>query len=717
EAGYRAVLPEAAGPAPDREARTRQREIDDLRHALLVAAALAAPLAVLEMGGHLVPAFHHWQQQVFGEWAGRVLQFVLATLVLAWPGRSFFQRGVASLRRLAPDMNALVTVGAGAAWAYSTVATFLPGVLPAGSDHVYFEAAALIVVLVLLGRWLEARARSHTSEAIRHLVRLQPDSAEVLRDGGFVELPLAQVVAGDSVRVRPGGRIPVDGEVTQGQSHVDESMITGEPMPVAKAPGQQLVAGTVNGTGSLVLRATGVGADTVLARIVRMVEQAQGAKLPIQAQVDRITAWFVPAVMAVALLTFLGWWLLGPAPALGPALVNAVAVLIIACPCAMGLATPVSIMVGTGRAAELGVLFRQGTALQTLHEARVVALDKTGTLTLGHPALTDWQCVEPGRDDEVLALVAAAESGSEHPIAHALADAARSRGLALAPVSGFEARPGYGITAFVGGRRVEVGADRFMRELGHDPAALADRVGRWSAQGRSPLFAAVDGRLAAALAVADPIKPGTAEAIGALHALGLRVAMISGDHRATAEAVARTLAIDTVAAEVLPEGKVATLERLRPPGQRLAFVGDGINDAPALAAADVGVAIGTGTDVAIEAADVVLMSGDLRGVVNAIALSRATVRNIRQNLFWAFAYNAALIPVAAGALRVWGGPLLSPVLAAAAMALSSVFVVSNALRLRRFRPPLAATKGGAGALSAASPDPSTMGSGPSERQR
>jgi Cu+-exporting ATPase len=466
-------------------------------------------------------------------------------------------------------------------------------------------------------------------------------------------------------------------------------MVTGEPVPVAKEAGARVVGGTVNGNGAFRFRATAVGADTVLAQIVRMVEAAQGSKLPIQALVDRVTMWFVPAVIAVAALTFLIWLVFGPDPALTFALVNAVAVLIIACPCAMGLATPTSIMVGTGRAAEMGVLFRRGEALQSLREAVVVAVDKTGTLTRGRPELTDLVTAPAFAADEVLALVAAVEVRSEHPVAEAIVAAARARGLALAEPDGFEAVPGHGVAATVGGRHVAVGADRFMARLGIPVFPFAEEAARLGDEGKTPLYAAVDGRLAAAIAVADPIRETTPAAIEALHRLGLKVAMVTGDNRRTAAAIARQLGIDEVEAEVLPEGKVAVVERLKAGGTRkVAFVGDGINDAPALATADVGLAIGTGTDIAIESADVVLMSGDLRGVPNAIALSQATIRNIRQNLFWAFAYNAALIPVAAGVLYPAAGILLSPILAAAAMGLSSVFVLTNTLRLRGFQPPM-----------------------------
>jgi heavy metal translocating P-type ATPase len=586
-----------------------------------------------------------------------------------------------------------VVLGTSAAYAYSVVATFLPGLLPPGMDNVYYEAAAVIVTLIMLGRYLEARAQGRTSEAIKHLMGLQAKTARVMRDGEALEIPLEQVLAGDIVQVRPGEKIPVDGEVVEGSSFVDESMITGEPVPVQKTQGAEVVGGTINKTGSFTFRATRIGADTVLAQIIRMVEQAQGSKLPIQALVDRVTAWFVPVVMAAAALTFLVWLVFGPDPALTFALVNAVAVLIIACPCAMGLATPTSIMVGTGRAAELGVLFRQGEALQSLKEVGVVALDKTGTLTQGRPDLTDFVTAPGFPDAEALRLVAAVEGRSEHPIAQAIVAAAEQRGLALPATDAFEAVPGFGVSAMVEGRKVDVGADRFMTKLGLSVADFADTAARLGTEGKSPLYAAIDGKLAAIIAVADPIKPSTPEAIGALHALGLKVAMITGDNRRTAEAIARQIGIDEVVAEVLPDGKVEVVKHLRQAHGRIAFVGDGINDAPALAEADIGIAIGTGTDIAIESADVVLMSGDVRGVVNAIALSKATIRNIGQNLFWAFAYNVLLIPVAAGVLYPFNGTLLSPIVAAGAMALSSVFVLGNALRLRRFRAPVASVQG------------------------
>jgi len=687
QAGYKAneiVADKAKGDEPDR----REAELRGLKISLATAVALTLPVFILEMGSHLVPAIHDFVMETVGMRESWYLQFALTTLVLFGPGLRFFKKGIPALLRLAPDMNSLVVLGTAAAWGFSVVATFVPEILPRGTANVYYEAAAVIVTLILLGRFLEARAKGRTSEAIKRLVGLQAKSARVMRNGETIDVPLQDVATGDVIVVRPGEKVPVDGLVLDGSSYVDESMITGEPVPVTKTAGSEVVGGTVNRNGSFTFRATKVGADTLIAQIIRMVEEAQADKLPIQALVDKVTNWFVPAVMLAALVTFIVWFILGPDPALTFALVNAVAVLIIACPCAMGLATPTSIMVGTGRAAEMGVLFRRGDALQTLRDADVIAVDKTGTLTLGKPTLVHFTTTEGFDQDEVLRLVASLESRSEHPIAEAIVEAAKHGGLTLADAAGFEATPGFGVAATVDGRKVEAGADRFMVKLGYDIAKFANDADRLGREGQSPLYAAVDGRLAAIIAVADPIKPTTPEAIAALHALGLKVTMITGDNRRTAEAIARRLGIDEVVAEVLPDGKVEAVKRLAADGRRVAFVGDGINDAPALAAADVGLAIGTGTDVAIESADVVLMSGDLRGVANAIALSKATIRNIRQNLFWAFAYNAALVPVAAGILYPANGVLLSPVLAAGAMALSSVFVLTNALRLKSFRPPL-----------------------------
>jgi Cu+-exporting ATPase len=689
KAGYEAKVLSGESTDTDAVAERQAAELKSLKRALMIAAVFALPVFIMEMGAHLVPAFHHVIAESIGTQNSWYIQFVLASIVLFGPGLRFFQKGIPALLRGAPDMNSLVAVGTSAAYAYSVVATFAAGLLPAGTVNVYFEAAAVIVALILLGRYLEARAKGNTSEAIKRLLGLQAKTARVVRDGATIELAIEDVVAGDLIEVRPGERVPVDGEVVEGSSFIDESMISGEPVPVEKSPGAEVVGGTVNQNGALTFRATKVGNDTVLAQIIRMVEQAQGSKLPIQAMVDRITMWFVPAVMAAAVVTFIIWLTFGPEPALTFALVNAVAVLIIACPCAMGLATPTSIMVGTGRAAQMGVLFRKGEALQSLKDAKVVAVDKTGTLTKGRPELTDLIVASGFERSAVLGKVATVEAKSEHPIAQAIVDAARAQGISLGAIEQFQSITGFGVSARVDGDLVEIGADRYMRDLGLDVATFGQDAARLGDEGKTPLYAAVNGRLAAMIAVADPIKETTAAAIRALHDLGLKVAMITGDNRRTGEAIARQLGIDEVIAEVLPDGKVAAVQRLKQQYGPIAYVGDGINDAPALAEADVGLAIGTGTDIAIEAADVVLMSGDLGGVPNAIALSKATIRNIKQNLFWAFAYNVALIPVAAGLLYPVNGSLLSPVFAAGAMALSSVFVLSNALRLRRFVAPFA----------------------------
>jgi len=663
----------------------RDVELRSLALRLGVSAILTLPLFLIEMGSHFIPGIHEFVMDTVGMRESLYLQFALATVVLFGPGLTFFRKGVPNLLRLSPDMNSLVALGTSAAWAYSVVATFIPAVLPAGTVNVYYEAAAVIVTLILLGRFLEARAKGKTSQAIKRLLGLQAKTAFVERSGTFVEIEIEEVVVGDVIRIRPGEKVPVDGTVASGASYVDEAMITGEPVPVSKFVGSEVVGGTINKTGSFTFGATKVGADTVLAQIVRIVEAAQGSKLPIQALVDRVTGWFVPAVILAALLTFGGWMMLCPSPALSIALVNAVAVLIIACPCAMGLATPTSIMVGSGRAAELGILFRKGEALQSLRQARIVALDKTGTLTKGKPELTDFQVTDGFLREDVLAWVASIEALSEHPIAEAIVKAAEAEGLALGDVDGFEASPGYGVKGAVAGRSLLVGADRALVREGVAVEGFAAVAEELSSNGRSPLYVAVDGRLAAIVAVADPVKETTPEAIRSLHALGLEVAMITGDNRRTAKAVAAQLGIDRVFAEVRPEGKVEAVKQLRE-GGKVAFVGDGINDAPALTEADVGIAVGTGTDVAIESADVVLMSGDLTAVVRAVGLSRATIRNIKQNLFWAFAYNASLVPVASGLLYPVNGTLLSPVFAAGAMAMSSVFVLGNALRLRRIQP-------------------------------
>lgn len=690
KAGYPGKPIVDAAAQTDRDREVREAELAGLRRALIIAAVATLPIVVVEMGTHLFDGLHHALAGSIGEANIRVISFLLASLVQFGPGLQFYRKGGPALLRGAPDMNSLVMLGTTTAYLYSVVSTFLPWLLPAGLDYTYFEAGAVIVTLVLFGRYAEARAKGRTGDAIRQLLTLQAKTARILRGGEEQDVPVAEVSLGDIVVVRPGERLPVDGEVVEGSSFVDESMISGEPIPIQKGIGDTVVGGTMNKTGSFRFRATKIGADTLLAQIVRTMEAAQGSKLPIQALVDKVTMWFVPAVIAAALATFLVWIVFGPSPALSLAIVNAVAVLIIACPCAMGLATPTSIMVGTGKAAEMGVLFRRGDALQALRDVTVIALDKTGTITRGRPDLSDIVVAEGFAEDEVLRLVAAAEAASEHPIAEAVVAAARARGLSVPQASAFAAEPGFGVSAIVEGRALLVGADRLMAEKGVDVSSFAAVAAGLGDQGRSPLYAAVDGKLAAVFAVADTLKDTSLEALEALRALSIRIVMITGDNRRTAEAIAAGLPIDEIFAEVLPAGKVDVIKRLQAGGAQVAFVGDGINDAPALAQADVGLAIGTGTDIAIESADVVLMSGDLRNVPNAVALSRATIRNIAENLFWAFGYNAVLIPVAAGALFPAYGILMSPMFAGLAMALSSVSVVANALRLKRFRPPLMA---------------------------
>ncbi len=669
KAGYPAqVLDDAAQRAPASDATSQ------LKRDTWIAAILTLPVVLLEMTGHAVPAVRQWVEASIGQEASWTIQFVLITAVVFWPGRRFLAIGLPALFHRRPEMNALVSIGVLAAWGYSTLSLFAPGVLGESSAAVYFEAAGVIVTLILLGRYLEARAKGQTGAAIRALMALRPPTARVWRDGGWADVAHDALSVGDRIQVLPGAQVPVDGIVAEGQSYLDESMLTGEAAAVAKASGDTLVGGTVNGTGALVFEATAVGHDTVLARIAQVVEDAQGAKLPIQSLVDQVIAWFVPAVLAIAALTVLIWLVAGPS--LTFALVTGVSVLIIACPCALGLATPTAIMVGTGRAAEQGVLFRKGSALQQLSQASVVAFDKTGTLTLGQPELVSKAIAEGHDEAHIMGLIGALESLSEHPLSKAIRRAAPDTDHA---VTGFNADTGLGISGTVAGRAVRVGSARFMGEV---PEALRAKGEVFAAQGQTAVYAEVDGETVAVLGIADPVKPSAKPLIEALHGQGIRTVMISGDAEATSQAVAQSLSITEVRAGVLPEGKLQVVRSLRQDGDVLAFVGDGINDAPALAEADIGLAVGTGTDVAIEAADVVLSSGDLDRVGRAIEISAATMRIIRQNLFWAFAYNVALIPVAAGLLYPFTGMLLSPMLAAGAMALSSFFVVSNALRLR-----------------------------------
>ena len=696
-AGYVARVEQAATAdhavdvAEAAEARTGRdeaaaRHVAGIRRRLIVSGLLTLPL----LGGLARMTIAPWLPAFF---SNPFLQLVLATPVQLWAGWPFYTGALKALRHKATDMNTLIAVGTSAAYGYSVATILFPAFFVAaglGMDGrdlpVYFDTSAAIITLILLGRFLEARARSHTTDAIRRLINLAPRTARVLRNGTEIDVSVADVRVGDLVRVRPGETIAVDGVVTGGASGVDESMITGESLPVAKHADDLVVGGTLNTTGSLTFRATRIGADTVLAKIIRLVTEAQGSRAPIQRLADVVTGYFVPAVLALAALTFALWFAFGPTPAFNLALLNTVAVLIIACPCALGLATPTSIMVGTGKGAEAGVLFRNAEALERLGSVRAVALDKTGTLTEGKPRVTDVVRTPDAPDeDALLALVAAAERGSEHPLADAIVrEAAETRRLELAAATDFVATAGGGVAATVAGRRVLVGRPGYLEAQGIDVSSLLGTADALAANGRTPVFAAIDGRAAAVIAIADTLKAGSAAAVADLHRLGISVAMLTGDNRRTAEAIARMAGIDRVLADVRPDGKAAAVKALQAEGMVVAMVGNGVNDAPALASADVGVAMGTGTDVAMESAGVTLMSGDLRGLVTAIALSRATMRNIRQNLFWAFAYNVLLIPIAMGALYPFTGLLLDPIFAAAAMALSSVTVVSNALRLRRF---------------------------------
>ena len=687
KAGYDVIEPAAdATDAADSEREARERERLTLRRRLIVAAVLSIPIFLLQMLPMMWPAMGEYLHQAAGPQLITYVLFILATVVQFGPGLRFYVQGWRAVQHGSPDMNTLVMLGTSAAYGYSVAATFIPDTFPEGTAHVYYEASAVIITLILLGKYLEALARGRTSEAIKSLLKLRPDTARVVRDGDELSVDIDAVRAGDAIRVKPGERIPVDGSVLEGSSYVDESMISGEPVPVHKTKGSEIYGGTVNQHGSLLFRATRVGTDTLLGRIIRMVEEAQTSKPQIQALADKVVAYFVPVVLIVAAATFAAWLVIGPTPALNYAVVAAVSVLIIACPCAMGLATPTSIMVGTGKAAQNGVLFRRGAALQALAESNTIILDKTGTLTEGRPKLTDLLPLNSHSKENILSLAAAVEAHSEHPIARAVVEAAREQGLAAYTATSFQAIPGFGARAEVNGREVHVGADRLMEREGVIRDEARARGRRLAAEGKTPIYVAVDGEMIALLAVSDPVKENARRTVADLQEMGYRVAMVTGDNRSTAEAIASRLGIKEVLAEVLPERKAAVVREMQEGGRTVAFVGDGINDAPALAQADVGVAIGTGTDVAIETGDVILMSGDPRGIVTAIALSRKTLRNIRQNLFWAFAYNVALIPLAAGVFYPVIQQLLSPMLAAGAMGMSSVFVLSNALRLRNFQP-------------------------------
>ncbi|MDE2153985.1 MAG: heavy metal translocating P-type ATPase [Betaproteobacteria bacterium] len=689
EAGYSARVrdADAARAAADADVH-KQAQLRSMRRDAWLAAALGAAVAAIAMGGMLFPGFAHALDSLLplpgGRSASDWLQAVLATVVVAGPGRRFFRSGWTAWRHLAPDMNSLVATGAGVSWLYSMVVLLVPGWFPAHSRHVYFDSAAVVIAAVLFGKYLEELAKGRASQAIRSLARLQARDARVRVDGEQRDVPIGQVRPGDEVVVRPGERLPVDGEVLEGASHVDESMLSGEPMPVDKQPGSPVRAGTVNQQGLLVVRATSVGADTMLAQIIRLVEQAQGGKLPIQGLADRVVRVFTPAVLLVALLSFGAWMLLAPAPALSHALLAAVAVLVVACPCAMGLATPAAIMVGTGRAAELGVLFRKGEALEALSHVDTVLLDKTGTLTRGQPRLTALRPSEGVGEQDLLRVAAAVESGSEHPLGLAVVAAARERGLAWPEATQFEARAGFGARARVDGAMIALGTRRYLEQLGVDPRALDAAATGLLEQGATVVYAARDSQTLGVLAVSDPPRPESAAVVAGLRELGLAVHMVSGDSTRAAQALARIVGIDSVHAEVLPQGKADVVRALQAQGRKVLFVGDGINDAPALAQADVGMALASGTDIAMQAADVTLTRGDLGALVAALRAASRTMATIRGNLFWAFGYNVLLIPVAAGAGAPWG-LFMSPMLAGIAMGLSSVFVLGNSLRLRGLR--------------------------------
>ena len=662
-------------------------ELIDMTRRFWIGLALTIPVFVLEMGGHLFGLTH-----AIGQQASNWLQLLLATPVVLWAGWPFFQRGWQSLVNRSLNMFTLIAMGTGTAWIYSVVATLAPGIFPDafrqhdGSVAVYFEAAAVITVLVLLGQVLELRVRDSTSGAIRALLDLAPKTARIIRDDGTEEeVQLDTVHVGDRLRVRPGEKVPVDGEVLEGRSAVDESMVTGESMPVTKEVGATAIGGTMNQSGALVIEAKKVGRDTMLSQIVQLVAEAQRSRAPIQRLADQVSGWFVPAVILVAVLAFVAWSIWGPEPRFSFGLIAAVSVLIIACPCALGLATPMSIMVGVGRGAQAGVLIKNAEALEHMEKVDTIIVDKTGTLTEGRPAVTAIVPAPGFTEDEALRLAASVERASEHPLALAIVRAAEERGLELAPVADFDSPTGKGALGVVEGKRIPLGNAKFLAEQGVDVAPLADEADRLREDGATAIFMGVDGQVAAIFAIADPVKPTTPEALAALKAQGIRVVMLTGDNWTTARAVARQLGIDEVEAEVLPDQKSAVVQRHKAAGEVVAMAGDGVNDAPALAAADVGIAMGTGTDVAMESAGVTLLKGDLIGIVRARRLSEAVIGNIRQNLFFAFIYNALGVPVAAGVLYPFFGILLSPIIAAAAMALSSVSVIANAARLRKVK--------------------------------
>lgn len=669
----------------ERERRSREVELNRLKWKFIIGAILLAPILLLMYGAGFLERWIGFSRQT-----NFFIQFLLATPVQFWGGRQFYVGFWKALRHKTSDMNTLIAVGTSAAYLYSLIVTFFPHLIMVKGLmlDVYFDTSAAIIVLILLGRYLEARAKGRTSEAIKKLIGLQPKTARVIRKGDEMDIPIKEVVPGDILVVRPGEKIPVDGIVREGYSSVDESMVTGESIPVEKKAGDQVIGATLNKTGTFKFEATRVGKETVLSQIIRLVQEAQGSKPPIARMVDGIASYFVPGVILIAIATFVLWALFGPPPALTYAFLNFIAVLIIACPCALGLATPTSIMVGTGKGAENGILIRGAEALETAHQLDTIVLDKTGTLTRGEPSVTDVIEFEGLTKEEILILAASAERGSEHPLGEAIVKKAKEEKLPLLDPKRFQAIAGQGIEAMIDSKEILLGNLRLMEERKVRLNGLSKKAEELSGQGKTQMFLSVDGKAAGLIAVADTLKENSKEAVEALHRMGIEVMMITGDNRKTAEAIAKQIGIDQTLAEILPEGKAEEVKKLQAQGKRVGMVGDGINDAPALAQADVGIAIGTGTDVAMEASDITLIGGDLRGVVTAIALSKATIRNIKQNLFWAFAYNTILIPVAAGALFPIFGILLHPIFAAGAMAFSSVTVVSNALRLRRFKPPL-----------------------------
>ena len=680
-AGYTAASPERA---PVNEPASAHDEATALKREVLIATPFTVGVFVIAMG-QMLPGIGAMLAAIASSATWLTIQLLLVLPVQFWAGRRFYRTGFAELAHGAPGMNSLVLIGSNAAFLYSFAVWLVPGLFPPGTAHAYFDAAAMIVTLILMGRWLEAVAKGRTSQAVRGLLALQARTARVWRGEAWQETAIEAVAVDDRVLIRPGERVPVDARVTAGRSMLDESMISGEPMAVTKREADTLIAGTVNQNGTLEATVTHVGDDTTLARIIRLVEDAQAEKPAIQAIADRIAGVFVPVVMGIAAATFIGWWLLGPAPVLSHAFVAAVAVLLIACPCAMGLATPTAIMVGTGRAARLGVLFRRGTAIEVLAQVDTVVFDKTGTLTQGRPAVTDIQCAAGRDEDDMLARIAALETRSEHPLGAAIVAAGEDRGLRFAAVDDVEIETGRGIRGQVAGASVAIGSAAYMTHLGIDIGAWPAEADRLAAQARTPLYVAIDGQFAGLVAVADPVRAEARDVVTALQAAGLYVAMLTGDQRATAQAIAHELGITRVIADVRPADKANEIAALQQNAHRVAFVGDGVNDAPALARADVGIAIGTGTDIAIEAGDIVLMRAALDGVLNARRMARATMRTIRGNFVWAYGYNAALIPLAAGLFYPWTGWLLNPAIAAGAMSLSSVFVLAHSLRLRRIK--------------------------------